>query len=95
MPMNNPYERLRGSLGRSGFSAARCLLLPRGQMPLNIFEPRYIAMTDMAIATHRLIGMIQPMTRARKAERRACTPSAALAASRNSPRQAMAATSSL
>jgi Lon protease-like protein len=37
------------------------LLLPRGQMPLNIFEPRYIAMIDDALRTgHRLIGMIQP-----------------------------------
>lgn len=35
------------------------LLLPRGQLPLNIFEPRYVAMVDEAISTHRLIGMIQ------------------------------------
>jgi uncharacterized protein len=36
------------------------LLLPGGQMPLNIFEPRYLAMVDDAIRTHRLIGMVQP-----------------------------------
>jgi Lon protease-like protein len=37
------------------------LLLPRGQMPLNIFEPRYLAMVDDALATgRRLIGMMQP-----------------------------------
>src|SRR6202000_2053322 len=37
------------------------LLLPRGQMPLNIFEPRYLAMVDDAFRDgHRLIGMIQP-----------------------------------
>src|SRR3974377_1658975 len=37
------------------------LLLPRGQMPLNIFEPRYVAMIDDALRDgHRLIGMIQP-----------------------------------
>jgi Lon protease-like protein len=36
-------------------------LLPRGQMPLNIFEPRYLAMVDDALRDgHRLIGMIQP-----------------------------------
>ena len=36
-------------------------LLPRGQMPLNIFEPRYLAMIDDALTSrHRLIGMIQP-----------------------------------
>lgn len=42
------------------FPLAGVLLLPRGQMPLNIFEPRYVAMVDDAIRTHRLIGMIQP-----------------------------------
>lgn len=36
------------------------LLLPRGVLPLNIFEPRYLAMVDHALKTHRLIGMIQP-----------------------------------
>ena len=37
------------------------LLLPRGTLPLNIFEPRYLAMTEDALATpDRLIGMIQP-----------------------------------
>ena len=37
------------------------LLLPRGQMPLNIFEPRYLALVDDSLrAGHRLIGMIQP-----------------------------------
>lgn len=42
------------------FPLPGALLLPRGQMPLNIFEPRYIAMIDEALRTHRLIGMIQP-----------------------------------
>ena len=43
------------------FPLAGALLLPRGQMPLNIFEPRYLAMIDDALRTgHRLIGMIQP-----------------------------------
>ncbi|MFX4220219.1 MAG: LON peptidase substrate-binding domain-containing protein [Thalassobaculum sp.] len=37
------------------------LLLPRGKLPLNIFEPRYLNMTRDALATDRLIGMIQPM----------------------------------
>ncbi|MGF1631962.1 MAG: LON peptidase substrate-binding domain-containing protein [Kiloniellaceae bacterium] len=36
------------------------LLLPGGRLPLNIFEPRYLAMFDDALASHRLIGMIQP-----------------------------------
>jgi uncharacterized protein len=43
------------------FPLPGALLLPRGQMPLNIFEPRYLAMTDDALRSpHRLIGMIQP-----------------------------------
>lgn len=36
------------------------LLLPRASLPLNIFEPRYIAMVDAAMAGDRVIGMIQP-----------------------------------
>jgi uncharacterized protein len=36
------------------------LLLPRGRLPLNIFEPRYLAMTSDALGGPRLIGMIQP-----------------------------------
>ncbi|NVP72718.1 LON peptidase substrate-binding domain-containing protein, partial [Vibrio cholerae] len=36
-------------------------LLPGGQLPLNVFEPRYLAMFDAALAGNRLIGMIQPV----------------------------------
>jgi Lon protease-like protein len=36
------------------------LLLPYGRLPLNIFEPRYLAMTDDALSTDRLIGIVQP-----------------------------------
>ena len=42
------------------FPLAGVLLLPRGQLPLNIFEPRYVAMVDEALRSHRLIGLIQP-----------------------------------
>lgn len=42
------------------FPLSGALLLPSGQMPLNIFEPRYLAMVDAAMAGDRLIGMIQP-----------------------------------
>jgi uncharacterized protein len=43
------------------FPLPGALLLPRGQMPLNIFEPRYLAMVDDCFRDgHRLIGMIQP-----------------------------------
>jgi Lon protease-like protein len=36
------------------------VLLPRGQLPLNVFEPRYLALVDTALSGSRLIGMIQP-----------------------------------
>jgi Lon protease-like protein len=50
LPENIPVFPLEGAL-----------LLPRGQLPLNIFEPRYLAMIDDSFRDgHRLIGMIQP-----------------------------------
>jgi uncharacterized protein len=64
MPMNAVYAR-PGDLPDviPVFPLAGALLLPRGQMPLNIFEPRYVAMIDDALRSgHRLIGMIQPDT---------------------------------
>ena len=42
------------------FPLAGALLLPRGRLPLNIFEPRYLAMVDTALRTTRVIGMVQP-----------------------------------
>lgn len=42
------------------FPLPGALLLPTGQLPLNIFEPRYLRMVDDALAGVRLIGMIQP-----------------------------------
>ena len=44
------------------FPLTGVLLLPRGRLPLNIFEPRYLAMTRDALAPPRLIGMIQPLS---------------------------------
>jgi Lon protease-like protein len=45
------------------FPLPGALLLPRGQMPLNIFEPRYLELVDDSLRDgHRLIGMIQPDT---------------------------------
>jgi Lon protease-like protein len=62
MPMNAQY---RGPIDLPEiipvFPLPGALLLPRGQMPLNIFEPRYLALVDDALRDgHRLIGMIQP-----------------------------------
>ena len=62
MPMNATYQG-PGDLAAviPVFPLPGALLLPRGQMPLNIFEPRYVAMVDDALrGGHRLIGMIQP-----------------------------------
>src|SRR6202023_3227978 len=62
MPTNAVYEK-PGDLVEviPVFPLPGALLLPRGQMPLNIFEPRYLAMIDDALRSgHRLIGMIQP-----------------------------------
>jgi Lon protease-like protein len=62
MPMNPVYQSpadLPDAI--PVFPLPGALLLPRGQMPLNIFEPRYLAMVDDALRSGlRLIGMIQP-----------------------------------
>jgi Lon protease-like protein len=42
------------------FPLSGALLLPRGRLPLNVFEPRYLAMVDTALAGDRIIGIIQP-----------------------------------
>jgi Lon protease-like protein len=61
MSSNVVYDGPRGMPGVIPvFPLPGALLLPRGQMPLNIFEPRYMAMIDHALAGDRLIGMIQP-----------------------------------
>lgn len=42
------------------FPLSGALLLPGGRLPLNIFEPRYLELIDQVVASHRLIGMVQP-----------------------------------
>ena len=42
------------------FPLTGVLLLPRGHLPLNVFEPRYLALVESALSGSRLIGMIQP-----------------------------------
>ncbi len=62
MPMNASYKS-SADLPHTipVFPLPGALLLPRGQLPLNIFEPRYLAMIDDSLRDgHRLIGMIQP-----------------------------------
>jgi len=58
-PFSPPYEDLPAVLPI--FPLAGVLLLPRGTLPLNIFEARYLAMTADALkAEDRMIGMVQP-----------------------------------
>lgn len=51
------------------FPLAEALLLPRAELPLNIFEPRYLAMVDDVLGGDRLIGMVQPDDGAPETER--------------------------
>jgi len=41
------------------FPLSGALLLPEGRLPLNIFEPRYLAMVEDSLAAGRLLGMVQ------------------------------------
>lgn len=52
LPPRLPLFPLRGAI-----------LLPRATLPLNVFEPRYLAMVDDALSSSRLIGIIQPAGR--------------------------------
>lgn len=50
------------------------ILLPRSQLPLNVFEPRYLAMVDAALSESRLIGIVQPDEGAEESPRSASIP---------------------
>ncbi len=50
------------------FPLSGALLLPRTDLPLNIFEPRYLEMIEDAMAGNRLIGLIQPEPAAEKSK---------------------------
>lgn len=45
------------------FPLAGALIFPRGTLPLNIFEPRYLNLIDDVLAGQRLMAMIQPAER--------------------------------
>lgn len=57
-PFDPSFDQLPPSI--PVFPLTGVLLLPRGKLPLNIFEPRYLNMVQDALAGDRLIGMIQP-----------------------------------
>jgi Lon protease-like protein len=42
------------------FPLRGAILLPRASLTLNVFEPRYLALVDHALASNRLIGIVQP-----------------------------------
>lgn len=42
------------------FPLTGALLLPFGRLPLNIFEPRYLAMVEDSLGQGRMFGMVQP-----------------------------------
>jgi uncharacterized protein len=56
------------------FPLGGALLFPRAQMPLNIFEPRYLNMVDDAMRAERLIGMVQPRPLSGSADKPAVQP---------------------
>ncbi len=58
-PFEPSFEQLPATL--SIFPLTGVLLLPGGRLPLNIFEPRYLAMVGDALKGERMIGMVQPL----------------------------------
>ena len=61
MPANPfivPFEQLPETLPI--FPLPGAVLMPGNDLPLNIFEPRYLNMISDALSSHRMIGMIQP-----------------------------------
>ncbi|HEY4251376.1 MAG TPA: LON peptidase substrate-binding domain-containing protein [Roseomonas sp.] len=63
MPAFHPrFEALPSEI--AVFPLPGALLLPGGKLPLNIFEPRYLAMVEDSLANGRMFGMIQPDTAA-------------------------------
>ncbi len=61
MAINTPYRLLQDIPSVIPvFPLPRALLLPRAELPLNIFEPRYLQMIEDVLRSDRVIGMIQP-----------------------------------
>jgi Lon protease-like protein len=57
-PFIVPHEQLPATLPI--FPLPGVIVMPGNELPLNIFEPRYLNMVSDALSTHRMIGMIQP-----------------------------------
>jgi len=65
-PFIAPYNQLPETLPI--FPLPGAIVMPGSELPLNIFEPRYLNMVSDALSTHRMIGMIQPDSNARDAK---------------------------
>lgn len=59
-PFTTRYEELPEVL--PVFPLSQVIVLPGGRLPLNVFEPRYLALVDAALRGDRLFGMIQPLS---------------------------------
>jgi len=57
-PFNPEFDQLPSEIPI--FPLPGVLLLPGGRLPLNVFEPRYLALVDDALAGPRAVGMLQP-----------------------------------
>lgn len=57
-PFSLPFERLPTELPI--FPLANAIVMPGCQLPLNVFEPRYLNLVFDALGQERLIGMVQP-----------------------------------
>jgi Lon protease-like protein len=57
-PFIAPFEQLPATL--PVFPLPGAIVMPGNELPLNIFEPRYLNMISDALSSHRMIGMIQP-----------------------------------
>ena len=58
-PLSIDFENLPEELNI--FPLAGTLLLPRGRLPLNVFEPRYLNMVVDSLSENRMIGMVQTL----------------------------------
>lgn len=57
-PFTLPFERLPNTIPI--FPLAGAVVMPGAQLPLNIFEPRYLNLVEDALAQHRMFAMVQP-----------------------------------
>ena len=63
-PFMQTFERLPSTLPI--FPLANAMMFPGGNLPLNIFEPRYVNMLEDAMRSEQLVGMIQPRDKSEK-----------------------------